>query len=63
MRVEQQLVDVVMDKLGEVTLDDICQSGFREELADELAGPIDQLLSEWMRKRQKEILLRQNQQR
>lgn len=50
MRVEQQLVDLVVEKIGEQTLNGMCQPGVRERLAKELAGPIDQILSEWVKR-------------
>lgn len=59
MRIEQQLVDLVVEKIGEQTLDGMCQAGVRERLAEELAGAIKEILdganARWVRDHQERV--------
>lgn len=57
--IELQLVDLIVDKCGEKTMDEMCQPGIREEIAEELAGPIKKILdgadAKWVRDHQERV--------
>ena len=45
--IEDDVVDLVLDAMGEMTLNECCQDGFREELANRIEGGLDKLLDGW----------------